>query len=104
MKFCRLLQNFGLLGLLTWFVLVNYVNLMYSDICLLEGLSMSEEDDRLTTDQSELTRIINDLDIDRKLISASQRGDTEQVKELLASGAQVIPDEVNTPIPTPSVS
>lgn len=55
---------------------------------------MSEEEDRLSADQSELTRAINDIDIDHKLSSAAQRGDTEQIKELLSSGAQVIADEV----------
>lgn len=55
---------------------------------------MSEEEDSQTVNQTELTRIISDLDIDLKLKSAAQRGDTELVKELLNNGAHVVPDDV----------
>ena len=56
---------------------------------------MSEEEDQLTPENSELSKIINDLDIDHKLNSAAQRGESELVKELLLSGAQVVTDEVS---------
>lgn len=56
---------------------------------------MSDDEDTQTVGQSDLTRIISDLDIDLKLQSAAQRGDTELVKELLYNGAHVVPDEVS---------
>ena len=56
---------------------------------------MSEEEDQLTPENSELSKIINDLDIDHKLNSAAQRGESELVKDLLLSGAQVVTDEVS---------
>lgn len=55
---------------------------------------MSEEEDHVPAERSELNKLLADLDIDLKLKAASQRGETELVKELLCNGAQVITDEV----------
>ena len=55
---------------------------------------MSEEEDG-TSERAELTKLLTDLDIDLKLRSASQRGETVLVKELLCNGAQVVRDEVS---------
>lgn len=55
---------------------------------------MSEDEEPITPEHSELNRLISDIDIDHKLKSASQLGDIELVKELLCNGAQVITDEV----------
>ena len=56
---------------------------------------MSEEEDQLSPDHPELTKLLSDLDIDLKLKAAAQRGETDLVKELLSNGAQVVTDEVN---------
>ncbi|XP_067946022.1 uncharacterized protein [Watersipora subatra] len=58
-----------------------------------EGLSMSETEDELMPEHSELNKLLSDLDIDLKLKSAAQRGETVLIKELLSNGAQVVADE-----------
>jgi len=55
---------------------------------------MSEEEDHTPPQSLSFVKLMNDLDIDQKLKSAAQKGDTELVKELLYDGAQVTLDEV----------
>jgi len=61
------------------------------------------EADSLPAETDDLTKMLSDLDIDHRLASAAQKGDTIKVRELLASGAQVTTDEVKHCFPHQSL-
>jgi len=64
-------------------------------VVIVEGLSMSDEDEVLPSNQKELpSKLLEEMSAEEKLQSAAQLGQGQLVRELLTQGVPVSIDQV----------